>query len=242
MFWDTFSQRAEEGVGRSMIDPVAEASGSALQRLAAATGGVVTPANLLDVVAVVGAWWAGPRLGTWKGYAVGAPSYFADLADGIIARRAGTVTRVGEIMDHVGDKPKIFWAAWHIWRLRLADRPLIATVAAYNVANALVTGYDLLRNSEPGVFPDQRAKWAMMTSATGMGIQVAAKNAERTHPRLARALHVSGAISSYGGVAFFGIPTAVRYWQTARNGPSRRRRPPVSPPHNNAQSEHSRRT
>jgi conjugative relaxase-like TrwC/TraI family protein len=33
-------------------------------------------------------------------------------------------------LDHVvGDKPKIFWGAWYIWRLRLADRPLIATVA-----------------------------------------------------------------------------------------------------------------
>lgn len=216
-----------------------EAPSSALQRLAAATGGVVTAANLLDVVALGGAWWAGPRLGTWTGYAVGAPSYFADLADGIIARRTGTVTRVGEIMDHVGDKPKIFWAAWHIWRLRLADRPLIATVAAYNVANAVVTGYDLVRNAEPGVFPDQRAKLAMMTSATGMGIQVAAKNGERTHPRLARALHVSGAISSYGGVAFFGIPTTVRYWQTARNGRNRRRRTPVSPPRTNAHSKRS---
>ena len=203
---------------------MAETSGSTLQRLAAATGGVVTPANLLDVVALVGAWWAGPRLGSWKGYAVGAPSYFADLADGIIARRTGTVTRVGEIMDHVvGDKPKLFWGAWHIWRLRLADRPLVATVAAYNVANAVVTGYDLLRNAEPGVFPDQRAKWAMMTSATGLGIQVAAANAARTHPRLARVLHAFAAISSYGGVAVFGIPTTVGYWKTARNGPKRRR-------------------
>ena len=197
---------------------------SALQRIAAATGGIVTPANLLDVVALGGAWWAGPRLGTWKGYAVGAPSYFADLADGIIARRTGTVTRAGEIMDHVvGDKPKIFWAAWHIWRLRLADRPLIATVAAYNVANAAVTGYDLVRNAEPGVYPDQRAKWAMMTSATGLGIQVAATNARRINPRLARVLHAAGAISTYGGVAFFGIPTTVGYWRAARNGKRRRR-------------------
>lgn len=202
---------------------MAGAPASSLQRLAAATGGVVTPANLLDVVAFLGAWWAGPRLGSWKGYAVGAPSYFADLADGIIARRTGTVTRVGEIMDHVGDKPKIFWAAWHVWRQRLADRPLIATVAAYNVANAAVTGYDLLRNAEPRIFPDRRAKWAMMTTATGMGIQVAASNADRTHPRLARALYACGAVSSYGGVAFFGLPTTVRYWQTARSGPSRRR-------------------
>lgn len=200
---------------------MAETPGSTLQRLAATTGGFVTLANLLDVVALVGAWWAGPRLGSWKGYAVGAPSYFADLADGIIARRTGTVTRVGEIMDHVGDKPKIFWGAWHIWRLRLADRPLIATVAVYNVANAVLTGYDLLRNDEPAVFPDRRAKWAMMTTATGMGVQVAATNAERTNPRLARALHACGAISSYGGAAFFGIPTTVGYWQTARNGPRR---------------------
>lgn len=203
---------------------MADTPGSALQRLAAVTGGVVTPANLLDVVALVGAWWAGPRLGSWKGYAVGAPSYFADLADGIIARRTGTVTRVGEIMDHVvGDKPKIFWAAWHIWRLRLADRPLIATVAVYNVANAVITGYDLLRNAEPAVFPDQRAKWAMMTTATGLGVQVAATNADRTQPRLARTLRACGAISTYSGMAVFGIPTTAGYWRAARNGRSRRR-------------------
>ena len=67
-------------------------------------------------------------------------------------------------------------------RLRLADRPLIATVAVYNVANAVVAGYDLLRNAEPRVFPDRRAKSAMMTTATGMGVQVAATNAERTTP------------------------------------------------------------
>lgn len=200
-----------------------ETPASRLQRLAAATGGAVTLANLLDVVAFVGAWWAGPRLGSWNGYAVGAPSYFADLADGIIARRTGTVTRVGEILDHVGDKPKIFWAAWYVWRLRLADRPLIATVAVYNLANAAVTAYDLVRNAEPAVFPDRRAKWAMMTTATGMGVQVAATNAERTHPRLARALHGCGAISSYGGVALFGIPTTLGYWKAARSGPSRRR-------------------
>ncbi len=202
---------------------MAETSGSTLQRLAAATGGGVTPATRLDVVAGAGAWWAGPRLGTWKGYGVGAPSYFADLADGMIARRTGTVTRVGEIMDHVGAKPKIFWAAWHIWRLRLADRPLIATVAVYNVANGVVTGYDLIRNAEPAVFPDRRAKWAMMTTAVGMGIQVAATNAERTHPRLARVLHACGAISTYGGVAVFGIPTTMGYWRAARNGPGRPR-------------------
>ncbi len=211
-----------------------ETPDSVLQRVAARTGGVVTVANALDVVAFVGAWWAGPRLGTWRGYAVGVPSYFADLADGVIARRTGTVTRVGEILDHVGDKPKIFWAAWHVWRLRLAQRPLIAAVAAYNVANALVTGYDLVRNCEPEVFPDQRAKWAMMTTATGMGVQVAAKNAERTHPGLARVLRVSGAISSYGGVALFGVPTTVGYWRAARSGPGRRRRPQASPTSDNA--------
>lgn len=204
--------------------PVPDPPQTALQRIAGATAGLVTPANLLDVVALVGAWWAGPRLGTWRGYAVGAPSYFADMADGVIARRTGTVTRAGELMDHVvGDKPKIFWGAWHIWRLRLADRPLVATVAAYNVANAVVTGYDLVRNAEPQVFPGRTAKWAMLTSATGMGTQVAATNATRTHPRLGRALRVAGALSTYGGVALLGVPTTVGYWRAARSGPRRRR-------------------
>ncbi|HET9692138.1 MAG TPA: CDP-alcohol phosphatidyltransferase family protein [Acidimicrobiales bacterium] len=200
---------------------MADPSETTLQRLARTTGGVVTPANALDVVAMAATWWAGPRLGTWRGYAVGAPSYFADLADGVIARRTGTVSRAGEMFDHIGDKPKIFWGAWHIWRMRLADRPLIATVAAYNVANAAVTAYDLLRNAEPQIFPDRRAKLAMLATATGMGIQVAGTNAARTHPRVGRALRVAGALSTYGGVAFLGVPTTLAYCRAARGGPGR---------------------
>lgn len=87
------------------------------------------------------------------------------------------------------------------------QRLAAATGGVVTPANVVVTGYDLLRNAEPGVFPDRRAKWAMMTSATGMGVQVAATNAERTHPRLAGVLHACGAISSFGGVTFLGIPT-----------------------------------
>jgi phosphatidylglycerophosphate synthase len=194
-----------------------------LQRIAEYTHGVVTPANLLDVVAIVGVGWAAPRLDTWPGIAVGAPSYVADVFDGIIARRTNTASWVGEIMDHVvGDKPKVLYGLLQIWRMRLADRPLVAAVATYNAANAVVTGYDWLRNAEPQISVTPRAKRAMFTTTVAVGLQVIAHKIAETHTRLGNGLSSSAAVLGYGGVVLLGVPTTRDYWRMARAGKKRR--------------------
>lgn len=194
-----------------------------LQRIARQTHGVVTLSNALDLAAMAGVAWAAPRIDTWTGYVVGASSYFADVADGIIARRTGTTSMVGEIMDHVvGDKPKLFYGFFHIWRLGLADRSLLAAVAGYNVANALVTGYDWASNTEPQVQVTTAGKRAMFSTAVGVGVQVLGTNLSRTHPGAGRTLRGLGRLLSWTGLVVYGIPTTRQYWQAARQGPKRR--------------------
>ena len=195
-----------------------------VEHLADLTHGVVTPANVLDVVAMAGVAWSAPRLDRWAGVAVAAPSYLADVADGVIARRTHTASSFGEVMDHVvGDKPKLFYGLYHIWRQRLADRPLLGLVAAYNAANAAVTGYDWLRNAEPQVHPTPTAKRAMFASAAGVGLQVIAVGVARTHPKAGSVLRWTGAATGYLGVVVLGVPTTRGYWRVARSGPKRRR-------------------
>jgi phosphatidylglycerophosphate synthase len=204
-----------------ILGPVREQT--TLQRIASQTHGVVTPSNALDVVAMAGVAWAAPRIDTWPGYVIGASSYFADVADGIIARRTGTTSMVGEIMDHVvGDKPKLFFGFYYVWRLELADRSLLAAVAGYNVANALVTGYDWLSNTEPQVQVTRGGKRAMFSTAAGVGIHVLGSNLSRTHPGAGRALKWFGRLFSWTGLVVYGIPTTREYWHAARQGPKRR--------------------
>ncbi|MDA8291806.1 MAG: CDP-alcohol phosphatidyltransferase family protein [Actinomycetota bacterium] len=194
---------------------------TALERLAQRTHGVVTPANALDVLAMVGVVWSAPRLDRWSGIAVGAPSYLADMADGMIARRTNTSSRVGELVDHVGDKPKVFLGLREIWRLGVADKPLLAAVGCYNLANAALTSWDFVVNEEPQIAVTRRAKHAMFATATGVGVQAIGHKIGETHPRVGRMVTSAGGTLGYGGVLLFGVPTTVDYWNMARRGTRR---------------------
>jgi phosphatidylglycerophosphate synthase len=195
-----------------------------LEGIAHRTHGVVTPANVLDVLAMAGVTWSAPRLDRWSGIAVAAPSYLADVADGMIARRTNTSSRFGELVDHVGDKPKVFLGLRAIWRLQIADKPLLAAVGCYNLANAVLTSYDFVVNEEPQIAVTTRAKRAMFATTTGVGVQAIGHKIAEKLPHLGRLVTGVGAILGYGGVLVFGVPTTVDYWNMARRG---KRRPAV---------------
>ena len=192
-----------------------------LERTAQRTHGVVTPANALDILAMWGVAWSASRLDQWSGIGVAAASYLADVADGIIARRTNTSSRVGELVDHVGDKPKVLWGIREIWRLGLADKPLLAAVASYNLANAALTSLDVVVNEEPQIQVTRRAKRAMFATTTGVGIQVIGHKIAETFPRAGRLVFWAGAALGYTGVVFLGVPTTRDYWNMARQGKRR---------------------
>jgi phosphatidylglycerophosphate synthase len=187
-----------------------------LQQIAGRTGGIVTPANVLDGVALLGAKWSGPRLETWPGILAGIASYTADMADGSIARRTGTASRVGDIVDHVGDKPKVAYALFHIWRKGLADRPLIAATAVYNGVTASITVYDRVSKGSSHVEVSKPGKRAMFTSATGVGMQTIASKVAVHRPAAGAALRSAGAAIGYSGLLIFGLPTIRQYWRMAQ--------------------------
>jgi phosphatidylglycerophosphate synthase len=190
--------------------------GTVLQRIAQNTNGFVTPANVLDAGAFFGAKWSGPRLDTWPGIVVGIVSYVSDIGDGKIARATGTSSHIGDLIDHIGDKPKIGYALYHIWTKRLADRPLVAAVAAYNAVTASITVYDRLSSGSLRVEVRTSGKRAMFTTATGVGIQTIGTKVDESRDRVGRLLRLCGALLGYSGLLIFGLPTIRQYWQMAR--------------------------
>lgn len=186
-----------------------------LQEIADSTYGVVTPANALDAAAFLGAAWAAPRLATWPGIAAAVASYGADIADGKLARATGTTSRVGDLIDHIGDKPKVAFALYHIWTQRLADRRLVAAVAAYNAATASLTVYDRLANGTSHVEVTSAGKRAMFATVTGIGCQAIATKLSETHPAAGRALRRGAGALVCAGLAAYGLPAIRQYWRAA---------------------------
>jgi phosphatidylglycerophosphate synthase len=189
-----------------------------LQQIARQTRGLATPANFLDGFAFLGARWAAPRLDTWPGLIVGAGSYVSDVVDGKIARATGTTSHIGDLIDHVGDKPKVGYALYYIWKKRLAERPLVAAVAAYNAVTASVTIYDRLTNSVARIEVTRDGKRAMFTSATGVGLQTIATKMRESRPMTAQAMTWFGRSLGFGGLLVFGLPTIRQYWRIATVG------------------------
>jgi phosphatidylglycerophosphate synthase len=188
---------------------------AALQRVARATHGLLTPANLLDALAFVGAKWSGPRLDTWPGLMAGMASYVTDMADGKIARATRTSSHVGELVDHVGDKPKIGYALYWIWKKELADSRLIAAVATYNAVTASITIYDRLSRGTSQVVVGRSGKRAMFATATGIGLQTIATKVSQQHAGPGRVLRRGGAALAWSGLVVYGLPTIRGYWRMA---------------------------
>ena len=80
---------------------------SVSQRIAARTRGVITPANIVSVIGLALVVWGVALLGHGS-YILGVlliiGGRLADIADGFIAERTRTKSRLGEIMDIVIDK------------------------------------------------------------------------------------------------------------------------------------------
>lgn len=193
---------------------MSELETSVWQKVADATNDVVTPANAIDVAAMGMAIHAAPRLNTWGGIIEGAAAYMADVVDGRVARATGTTSDLGAKIDPIGDKIKVAYGVWHIWRSNLASRSLLAVVAAQNVANAAITVYDQTKNADHLKVSDDGKK-AMFTQAWGIGLQVIGNKVREVHEPTGKALKAAGAIIGWSGFAFYGVPSTMQYFRKA---------------------------
>lgn len=86
------------------IEPAAR---NPFQRIAASTGGVLTPANLITVIgALITLWGAAQLLANnwWLALGLLLLGRVMDVADGFVAHRTGTKSALGELLDAMADK------------------------------------------------------------------------------------------------------------------------------------------
>lgn len=178
------------------------------QRVAQATNNIVTPANALDVAGFAGSMYGLANLDSWRGIIVGSAGFATDYFDGKVARGTGTASPLGEAIDAAGDKVKLAFALYQIWKLDLAPKWLVGAVAVQNGANIALTATDRIMNSEPVLHPSQNGKRAIFIEQLGLGMHIVGSEVSKTNARKGRFIKAAGTIVSLAGVGIGGVATA----------------------------------
>lgn len=184
---------------------------SLLQQVAESTHGTITPANVIDATALVGAKYGMDNFDTARGKACVIASYAADIIDGPIARRTGTQSDLGEMVDATGDKLKAAYAIFKLWQNNLADKPLLAAVGAQNTANTILTLVDRTANNEPSIHPSRVGKRSFFMQELGIGINVAGNQLASRGLRSGEKIRKIGNVVGGAGVALGTVATAGYY-------------------------------
>lgn len=192
-----------QAVGHLISDlPTEEIERNFWQVIADATGDVVTPANTLDAAAFGLSIYGLKNLDSWKGIIASALAFGADLVDGKIARATGTQSDLGEAVDAGGDKIKLAFALYQIWKLELAPKALITAIALQNGYNAGLTAVDRSLNDKPAIHPSNFGKKAIFLEEMGLGMHVIGSEVSKQHEKRGKAVKLAGSVIGYAGVGF----------------------------------------
>lgn len=187
------------------------------QKVSDATGGIVTPANIMDAGAMALAIWAAPKLNTRRGVQGIAISFSGDVLDGPVAGLTGTRTDFGSKMDRGGDKIKSAITAPYIYKYKLAPTALLGAVVLQNVANAGAAVYDFFHNETRQIVVENKDRYAALVNNVGLGFHlVAGELARDGYYREEKAARTAGNLIGWGGLATLGWRTSRKYWQQAR--------------------------
>jgi len=178
------------------------------QKVAHATNDVVTPANLIDVAGFATSMYGLSNIDSWRGIIAAASGLMTDVLDGKVARATGTQSPLGEAIDAGGDKVKLAYAVYKLWQLDLAPRPLIATIAAQNGLNAVLTAIDRKTNEKPVLHPSQFGKKALFIEQFGLGLHVIGSELAKTNAKRGRAVKFAGTVIGAAGVVVGGVASA----------------------------------
>lgn len=178
------------------------------QRVYDATNTVVTIPNALDVLAFPGAIYGIRNIETARGASAVLLSYGIDAIDGKIARKLGTASPLGEKIDAVGDKVKLGYGIYRLWKHDQADKPLLATVAIQNTINSVITIADRALNTEPVLHSSQIGKKSFMLQEIGVGLNIAGRVITKNgNEQAGEKLRIAGNIVGFGAVALGTIAT-----------------------------------
>jgi cardiolipin synthase len=145
---------------------------SVWQRLALATNSFLTAPNLLSVGGLLVVLWGAERLyhHDWQlGVALVIIGRLADLADGYVARRTGTATALGELIDTTSDKLGILALLVVGYLTGLLSPVIVATLLTYSVLVAL---FALIWGIRYRIRTNRFGKLAMFTAWVLIGCSV----------------------------------------------------------------------
>jgi phosphatidylglycerophosphate synthase len=188
------------------------------QNLSDTTNTIVTPSNMIDAAAFIGAAIAAPNLDKTWGILLGTASYGADGIDGKIARYTGTTSKLGAKIDAVGDKIKLGWALYYTWKNNQVPKSVIVPVAAHNLANTVITLADQL-NEEPQIVVGREGKASIRNEVIGTALCIVGSKIEEYNKPASKALKAAGMILAiYFGVLKHGTNSTREYYRAFKGG------------------------
>jgi phosphatidylglycerophosphate synthase len=140
-------------------------------------------------------------------------SFGGDMIDGPIARRTGTTGWFGKIMDHVGDKPKVLWSMWHMYRLGLVPKDITALTVGQQAATMAAVVYDRVCSDTPQIGVSVEGEHHMAGLTVGNSLHaIGADFGRHGHPKAEQRLKTFGSVLVRGSTAVLGVPSTQQYW------------------------------
>lgn len=168
------------------------------QRVAAATKGVVTPANAVTAAGYAVFEWGlrdVRRGNVGAGVAKVVAGRLFDIADGMVAEKTGTKSPLGEAFDATVDKIEAARGLYTFARRGIVPRYVAVSFAAQNAVNTLATFYAKSRDAE--IHPSAAGKittalqWGTVAS---YGLEATLPEVPETLVRTSQALAVSATV------------------------------------------------
>lgn len=136
------------------------------------------PPTLLSLIGTAAACIGIKDPTTFKGFAAFVIGSVMDALDGKLARATGGETKLGKIVDHTGDKIKVFYTIWKMYEADTAPKLVLGGFAASNAINAACSIKTHIDNPDMSQAPEKSGKIAMAMEVVSLILYSAGKFAE----------------------------------------------------------------
>lgn len=176
------------------------------QKIAGATDGLITPANLLGIASVP-VFFKGAldySKDRTKGLKLMAGALATDLIDGKIAEITGTKSKFGAGVDAVRDKVAGLAGLWAITKRGDMPKEVGGAIALHHSINSIISTVAWSKGSQLSPSKEGKEAIAMESGAVAL-FALSAALKEKNHPRTSRLARVGANI-----LAISAIPNAVK--------------------------------
>lgn len=155
---------------------------------------ILAPANAITLAGLAVSAYGAMNIDELSGVLLFGVGRVADVIDGPVARYTNTASEFGAKIDASADKIAVAFGCYFAWVEEVAPEPVIATIVAVNLINAVANVYLDHVGAEPETDPAGKRMMFAFMAALGL---FALGNATDS-----QALEVAGGVSFAGGVPF----------------------------------------